>query len=984
MAASDPAHRANAHAPVFAVGASAGGIAALQKLVARLPAHLPFALVVLQHLPPDRESRLADLIAKWTRIPVYRTTDGMQPEIDCIYVPSSGSILTLEEGLFRTRPVEGGCRRPGIDTIDAFLESLALHPARPAVGVVLSGTGMDGAAGAVCLRQAGGIVIIQDPLTAMYDGMPTAILHRGLHDHVLPVSAIAQQLVACADPAYVRPVRSTGWTSPAAASLGRVVQHIQQQVGFDLSGYKPSPLLWRIQQRMDTRKVWSFEDYASLIEDDPVELESLMRGIPIHVTEFFRDGQAWTVLLDDVLLPLVDDYAGQEPIRVWTSACSSGEEAYSVAMLLDEAARERGKAVNFQVFGTDAAPELVARASRGIFSESALAGLSDERRARYFYRTDGAYRVKRALRQKIVFAPHDLLADPPFADLDLVTCRNLLIYLKPETARDVLHALHRALRTGGCLFLGRSEPYPLDQQDFLAVSRLWNIHRKIRAAPDARESAPPRKRPAAAGAANLAVLRTAQEQANIPSVLIDDECTVLRIYGNTETILKLPAGEPTLKLTDLVPRQWSAHLRLSVRDALNERKPLVLTQLFDRATGDTSMAVRLTPLDTPADARCMRILVSFIRDPDAPDTLAGRDMHADLTGDAALDVDASEQANISREELEASREELQALNEELSASNDELSRSNDDLNEANTRLQDHVVQLAMQSRVLLAGSIMTIFLDRELKVRWFTPSMRDVLPLAPADIGRSIADLVPKFSDLNFYTDIATVLDSGAARHAIVANDEGRSFLRKTFPYVSETGAVAGVAITFADITDRTRAEVALRRNQAWLSAQKEAFQSAMNGRPLDSSLGILIRSLVSQADDKRRCAFYIAEGDVLNHVVGMSDAYARCVAGFRISTESLACGLAVATGRPVVTRDVLDEPRWRAWTWLAKRFGYRGCWSFPVETSEGTLVGSLAMYFEEPRMPSELDIELAAAFTHTAGIIIWRHLQMQDTQPLH
>lgn len=247
--------------------------------------------------------------------------------------------------------------------------------------------------------------------------------------------------------------------------------------------------------------------------------------------------------------------------------------------------------------------------------------------------------------------------------------------------------------------------------------------------------------------------------------------------------------------------------------------------------------------------------------------------------------------------MDASREELQALNEELTASNEQLNQSNEDLSDANVRLQENIAQLAMQSRVLLSGAVMTLFLDRELKLRWFTPTMRDVLPLAPGDIGRSVADLVPRFQDKDFYTDINHVIKTSEVREAIVGNDEGRSFLRKTYPYMNEMGLVAGVAITFADITtDRTRAEVALRRNQSWLSAQKEAFQAAMNGGSLDTSLGILIRSLVDQAHDERRCAFYIAEGNVLHHVVGMPDSYARCVDGFRISPESLACGLAVAT----------------------------------------------------------------------------------------
>ncbi|HKT95365.1 MAG TPA: GAF domain-containing protein [Paraburkholderia sp.] len=393
-------------------------------------------------------------------------------------------------------------------------------------------------------------------------------------------------------------------------------------------------------------------------------------------------------------------------------------------------------------------------------------------------------------------------------------------------------------------------------------------------------------------------------------MLIDDECSVLRVYGNTENILSPRAGEPTLKLTDLVPQQWAGHLHLSVQEALAEREPLTLTNLRDRVTGEDSMSVRLTPLQTSTGNVWDRLLVTFIREPHAFELSDANDQHAMRFGpDVAVEVDWKDQACTSREELEASREELQALNEELKASNEQLNESNEELNEANVRLQENIAQLAMQSRVLQSGAVMTLFLDQDLRLRWFTPAIREVFSLKSSDVGRSIADLVPRFDDRDFLKDIHDVL------------------------------------------------------------------QAAMNGAPLETSLGILIRTLVSQADDDRRCAFYIADGNVLRHVVGMTASYAHCVDGFRISPESLACGLAVATGKPVITPDVLEEPRWQPWAWLAQQFGYRGCWSFPVETSEGNLVGSLAMYFEKPRAPSEVDLELATAFTQTAGIIIWRHL---------
>ncbi|MDR5817284.1 CheR family methyltransferase [Caballeronia sp. LZ033] len=975
MAESLNADERQTHVRIVAVGASAGGITALQRLFEGLPGNLPYALVVLQHLPAGLPSGLPGLIARWTRMPVQRAIGGARPKAGTIYIPSPDDILTLEHDVFETRPLEGGGRRPGIDTIDCFLESLALRTEPPPVAVILSGTGMDGTAGATLVRQAGGIVIVQDPLTALHDAMPNSVIQRHVHDHVLHAGAIGRQLMACADPAYERPVPPADWSSITSQTLAHIVGLVRQRAGFNLGGYKPSPLLWRIQQRMDMRKVWSLEDYASLLRDDPVELEALARGISIHVTGFFRDPDAWAVLQADVLQRLIAEAGKERILRVWTPACATGEEAFSIAMLLDELARDAAEPFDFQIFATDAAPEVVASASLGQFNARSLTGLSPARQGRYFYKVDATFRVKRFLREKLVFAPQDLISDPPLSGLDLVTCRNLFIYLERETVCDVLFSLHGSLRMGGYLLLGRSEAYPLDKQGFEVVSRKWNIYRKVGPMHEVPRSVVRRVASDEERLAKLA-LRLAYEQFDVPSVLIDEDGSILRVYGDTKDVLRLAAGEPSLRITDLVPKQWEARLRHSIRQILADQQPITLEGLKLDGAENMPMRVRLTPLQASAGAACDRVLVSFVREQDAADASEAEGtplMRGDL--DVAESVDWKDKARVSRDELEASREELQALNEELKASNEQLNRSNGDLNVANVALQKNIEQLAMQSRVLSSGAVMTMFLDPDLRLRWFTPSMRDVFPLMPGDTGRNITDLVTKFPDAAFYTDIHAVLCASEPREAIIRDSHDHTFVRKIYPYVSETNAITGVAITFMDISDHARAEAVIARSRAWLSAQKDAFQAAMNGASLDTSLGILVRTLSNQSPERGRCAFFVAEGSVLRHVVGMSDEYARCVDGFEISPESLACGLAVATGKPVITADVFDEPSWQSWIWLAEKFGYRGCWSFPVQTPEGGLIGALAMYSREPRLPTSMDLELAEVFTQTAGVIMGRFL---------
>ena len=968
--------------PLIVIGASAGGITALQQLFEAIGTQLPFAFVVLQHLPPSSSSGLRSLLQNWSAMPVETAASDTHPKPGTVHLPSPAAILTLEDQRFHTRPAEGGQRRPETDAIDAFLESLSPQAAARTVTVILSGSGMDGTAGAIHIRQCGGMVIVQDPLTAAHQGMPNAIAQRGLHHLALPIAAIARYLIGCAAPEYHWPEPTTQ-PPPLATTLEQILELIRRQAAFDFSGYKTSPLLWRIQQRMDVRRVWAFGDYAALLEDDPAELVALVKGIPIHVTEFFRDPDAWDVLGEEVLLPLLKRPA-TEPLRIWIPACSTGQEAYSMAMLLDELRTAHGCTTGAQLFATEPAPEMLAQASRGAYRGRELATLSPARLERFFYAVDGAYRVRRSLRERMVFAVQDLLLDPPFAAMDLISCRNLLIYLEPETIDFVLQLLHGALRPGGYLLLGKSEAYPLHRFGFEPVALRWNLHRKAGALPGPPPTLPRRRSSRTVRA--LEAERTALEHFELPSVLIDVEGQVLRLYGNTEAFLGLPVGEPSYRLLDLVPRPWVATLRHHLTGALHGGEPTLVAGLPDRFDATLSVTLRITPLDGPGQQD--QVLVSFIRQSGSAGTPASPDVFDDTR--VVEEADWREAIRLSQEELEASREELQALTEELKAlnnelkdTNDQLQLSNEDLNRANDSLQDHIGQLQMQRRVLSSGAVMTLCLDAELKILWFTPAMTDLLPLQQADTGRHVRDLVPKFQDPELFEDIRQVLQDGEPRTAVVQSRDSRWFLRRIYPDTGNPRAVAGVAVTFADITLRTQAELALRererqlkRSQQWLTAQKDAFQSAMRGEGLRRSLGILIQALIAEAGDQRRCAFFLSKSTGLSHVVGMTERYARDVEGCPISLDSLACGLAIALGEPVITRDVLEEPLWESRAWMARQYDFRGCWSFPVKTADGESLGSLAMYFQHPRLPDAMDLELAAAFTHTAAIIIWRHLQ--------
>jgi two-component system, chemotaxis family, CheB/CheR fusion protein len=766
--------------PIVGIGASAGGITALQTLFKAITVTPNLAFVVVQHLVPDQQSQLAALLGNWTALRVRQAGDGVKLESNCVFVAPPGQALELEDGVFATKRLDRLGPRPGIDSVDSFFESLAKDFGQRAIAVVLSGTGADGAAGAVRIKQAGGMVLVQDPITATHDGMPRATIATGAADHIMPLGALAQELIACASTDYIRASSAT-WAEDVTKALDGIINLIRTRAGFDLTGYKTTPLLWGVQRRMELRRVSLFRDYEALLLDDPAELETLIRGIPIHVTEFFRDAQAWEGLRRDVI-PRVFNEAGDAPIRAWTPACATGEEAYSLAMLLAEQAGTMEKPGDFQVFATDAAAEIVARASRGIFKPAALKALSSERRQRFFYAVDGAFRAKRTLREKMVFAPQDLLADPPFSGLDLVTCRNLLIYLEPDAAERVVHLLRSSLRVGGYLLLGKAESLSPKQGGFEELAQGTRIYRKVGPASKVDMEFPKRplrlRRPRSSRSVVEAhAHEAAVEKHDLPAALIDEQFQIIRLYGDTAPFLRFKPGEPTLNLLGLLAPAIGAPLEMVAQEALDQRRAATAGGLADPATGELTLSMRVTPLDTPEEGGS-RLLVSFIRSVSAGNSGDGGLLLSSGSRSGGA-MDWSEALRLSHEELESSREELQALNEELRASNDQLNLANDDLAAANVQLRSKIEELETQSNVLSSGAVMTLFLDHELRVRWFTPAIRQLFPLMPSDAGRCITDFVQRFDDENFVGAVRAVMQRNEPHEAEVHNVEGRWFLRR-------------------------------------------------------------------------------------------------------------------------------------------------------------------------------------------------------------
>jgi PAS domain S-box-containing protein len=827
--------------PVVGIGSSAGGLEALEKLFDAMPPDTGAAFVVVAHLDPTRESHLTELLSRHTRMPTLAIEGDTKIEPDHVYVIAPDQALSLDGDLLRpSKPSEPRAqRRP----IDIFFRSLAENQKERAIAIVLSGTGSNGAAGLRFIKSEGGIAIAQDPDTAAHSGMPQCAIATGLVDLVLPPEKMAAEVVELIRHPYVRqpePVEQP----ELDGHLSRMLALLRSETKLDFQPYRRQTLLRRTHRRMGLHQIETLSEYLQRLRADPEEVNALARDLTINVSGFFRDPEAWRVLDEKVLAPLVREREANAAIRMWVPGCATGEEAYSLAMLFFARAEEARKSFDLRIFATDVAQHILPRARAGIYPASIAAEIGDGRLERFFEVEDDTYVAKKPLRQSITFAPQNLLQDPPFSRLDLISCRNLLIYLEPEVQKKVLALFHFALREGGHLFLGSAESAAGQGNLFQAVSKKWRIYRRsgptrhdiiefplvgahagtAKRAEQSEAGAPLGGRPAVDPFQRALLERFAPA-----SVLIDRQFEAHAFHGATGDYLQQPGGEPTTNLLALARDGLQAPLRTAVQRALMENREASSAGRIKRGGAFEPVEVTARPLGRGPRPDGLLVVSFFQRErldagkaAEIEDASTSSELEKELLS-AREDLRITiEQMDTANEELKASNEEIRSINEELQASNEELETSkeelqslNEELNTTNNQLQAKVEELEVRTNdlnnLLNSTDIATLFLDRNLCIRWFTPTMKARLELLPSDIGRPIAHFAQRFKGSDLVDDASKVLERLLPLDAEVMDDLGRWYLRHMLPYRTEDDRINGVAVTFTEITERKRWEEEVR-----------------------------------------------------------------------------------------------------------------------------------------------------------------------------
>lgn len=879
-------HRNEKDFLVVAIGASAGGLDACRKLLRALVDCHAMAFILVQHLDPNHESMMVDLLAGYTPMMVRQAVDGMEITPGQLYVIPPGAYLSVAGGaLLLSEPqARHGARLP----FDYLLHALATDYGARAVCVILSGTGSDGTLGLEAVKANHGLVIVQDPDEAAYDGMPRSAITTGAVDLVLPLARIPQALadyrqnLAVGAPLVVKPAEV--W---AGEGLAGVIDLLRTRTRHDFTLYKTGTLQRRIERRMGMMAAAANDmaRYLEILRADPVELDLLAKDLLINVTSFFRDPKVFATLARQIVPELVRGRSEDQPVRIWIAGCSTGEETYSLVMLFREEITAANLNVKLQVFASDVDPDAIATARDGLYPDSIAAEVSQTRLSRFFSKEDGGYRVSPELRSVVVFTVQDVLADPPFSRLDLVSCRNLLIYLRPEAQAQVLSLFHFALREGGFLLLGSSETVGSMEEHFNVISKVDRLYRHvgharvgevgflrgtadgIRILGRSGQGQTPSREAALAELCRRLVLESYAPAA----VLINRHNECLYSLGPIARYLQVASGAPTHDLLAMAGQAMRTRIRAAIHQATQKNARVVVPGGRGGTKGNSShFSIAAHPVMHEGE---LLLLICFVDEPEPAPRAEGpampgesgriAELEQDLAASRAelegairnLEISGEEQRIVNEEALSVN-EEFQSTNEELLTSKEELQSLNEELTALNTQLQETLERQRMTSNdlqnILYSTDVATLFLDKDLNIRFFTPATKSLFNVIPSDVGRPLGDLHSLAVDAGLLADARKVLQGAALIDLEIKAQTGTWYLRRVQPYRTQDNGIEGVVITFSDITENRNARNALRvakRQADQANRAKSRFLAAASHdlrQPLQTLA--LIHGLLTQA----------------------------------------------------------------------------------------------------------------------------------------
>jgi two-component system CheB/CheR fusion protein len=858
---------------IVGIGASAGGLEALQEFFTATPPDSGMSFVAVMHFAPDRTSLLPEILKRYTPMEVLTASDGMTLKPNTVYVIPAAKDLTISDSRLQLeKPVQlHGVHHP----IDRFLRTLAAEMTERAIAVILSGSGTDGAEGVKAVKEAGGVVMVQEPNSAVYSSMPQSAIATGTPDMVLPVAQIPGKIIQ-----IIRREDHVNTWAEQTAELGwqlrAIFRIVKDNTGHDFSSYKMDTILRRIERRMKVNGLGKIDAYIDLLNENSQEAISLSREFLIGVTSFFRDTKAFEALHKVVIPRLFAKRDPDDPVRIWHACCATGEEVYSMAILIREYLRTEKLDAKVQFFATDLDETAVAQARAGLYSGGIAASVGEDRLRTFFVKTNTHYQVVKPLRENIVFAQHNLIKDPPFSRLDLLICRNFLIYLNPEMQQRLISMFHQVLKPGGFLFIGSSETIGRSSDFFSPIDRKWKIfarrdkgHHADKFSPLLHSitklygaSHPVRPVSTEEPTPEMLLAKTLLEKFSPPCLIVNKKFEAVHLSMRTCRLLEMPYGEPTRDILKMAREELRPALRAGIYKAITEQKPVVFRGVKVTIDGDEqTLNVLVEPINTQLQTRKLAMVIfepvarhstahtapanegmPHLEDEFSKDALISqledqlRITHEQLqttieqletsndglmsTNEELLSI--NEELQSTNEELETSKEELQALNEELVTVNAELQEKVEELNQANNDMEN----------LLNSSEIATMFLDRQFNIKLFTPAMAGIFNLIQADIGRPFRHLTGTIDWPGLSRDVETVLEKLVPVEREAASLDGkRYYIMRVLPYRTTEGEIDGIIVTFVDITELKRDEEIRGRLSAIVEDADDAIISKnLNG----------------------------------------------------------------------------------------------------------------------------------------------------------